>query len=549
MRVTLSLVAVLACAAAAPAQAATERCRGDSGEAAAAAERALARADWAGSARLYGCALGAGGNAAFAERAARTAFENGQRTQAVAHARRWLELAPDSDSARRHLAVGLLRLYDDAGAAAEFARLLPSGGDERARGYLALLAVLTEEGNETGAARVMDRLAAADAELAEAQYAASVLWQRAEDGTRALASARRALALRPGWELAVLAEIRALMTRGERATALELAAAAAQGGDPYARITHAWLLAAADRPEEATAIFEELRRAGGAAAAEAVAGLVAIALDAGRLDEAERLQGEAARSPQQADAVRWNLGRIAEERGRDADGARHYERITNGDRSVPAQLRAFRLWRRAGAPERAELLIDEFLAAQPGATRDIVAGVASQLVDEGQGEPAIALLDRALGALPDDDLRMARAFLLERLDRVPESVAELRAVLKRRPDDPVIQNALGYTLVDRTQRLAEGRRLIEQAIAVKPDSYAIQDSMGWALVREGRLAEGRDWLETAWRRSRDPEVAAHLGEAYFLLGRPEDARKLWDEALAENPDSRPLLRAIERRPR
>ncbi len=160
-----------------------------------------------------------------------------------------------------------------------------------------------------------------------------------------------------------------------------------------------------------------------------------------------------------------------------------------------------------------------------------------------------AVVDRALAVLPDDDLRMTRGFLLERLDRVPEAVADMRAVLKRRPEDPVIQNALGYTLVDRTRSLEEGHRLIERALAAKPDSFAVQDSMGWALVRLGRLEEGRTWLETAWARSEDPEVAAHLGETYWLLGRVDDARRLWDETLAKHPGSRPLLRAIERHPR
>ncbi|HEU0223880.1 MAG TPA: tetratricopeptide repeat protein, partial [Steroidobacteraceae bacterium] len=200
-------------------------------------------------------------------------------------------------------------------------------------------------------------------------------------------------------------------------------------------------------------------------------------------------------------------------------------------------------------PERAEMLLDDFLADEPGETREVVAGVASQLVEEGSGDAAIALMDRALTVLADDDLRLARGFLLERLDRVPEALADMRAVLKRRPDDPVVQNALGYTLVDRTRSLQEGRLLIERALAAKPDSYAIQDSMGWALVRLGRLEEGRTWLETAWIRSEDPEVAAHLGETYWLLGRVDDARRLWDETLAKHPDSRPLLRAIERHPR
>jgi tetratricopeptide (TPR) repeat protein len=73
--------------------------------------------------------------------------------------------------------------------------------------------------------------------------------------------------------------------------------------------------------------------------------------------------------------------------------------------------------------------------------------------------------------------------------------------------------------------------------------------MGWALVRLGRFEEGRVWLERAWERSEDPEVAAHLGETLWLQGHPDDARRIWDEALADNPDSPVLLRVIERHPR
>lgn len=546
----LLLAATLLLACASPAQAAAQRCGGAGAwDLAAAAERALARADWPASARLYGCAAAGSADPALAERATRVAFENGQIEAAVRLARRWLALQPGSEPARRHLATGLLRLYDDAAATAEFAALLRDAYGDRERGYLVLLGILSEEGNETGAARVMDRLASGDPDLAEAQYAASVLWQRAEDGGRALAAARRALALRAGWRMAELAEVRALAVRGEQAAALERVAALAADGDLFTRVNHAWMLLGADRRAEAAAVFEELRRAGGAAAGEGIGGLTAIAIDERRLDDARRLQEEVARDPQQADTVNWHLARIAEERGGAVESARHYERITSGARAVPAQLRAFRLWRAQGEHARAELLIDDFLAATPGETRDVVAGVANQLVDEGRGEAAVALVDRALAHLPDDDLLTARGFLLERLDRVPEAVADLRAVLRRRPDDPVIQNALGYTLVDRTRRLAEGHRLIERALAAKPDSFAIQDSMGWALVRLGRVDEGRSWLETAWARSEDPEVAAHLGEAYWLLGRHEDARRIWEESLAQHPGSRPLLRAIERHPR
>ena len=542
------LALLLSAGTAVPVVAAARCPAGDSYDLAVSAERALARAEWPLAARQYACAMQRSDDAALTERATRTAYDNQQLASAVAAARRWLELVPDSEIARRYLATGLLRLYDDDGAAQQFADLLKTSYPDRPRGYLALLGILAEERNETGAARVMDRLAAADPTIPEAQYAASALWQHAEDGNRALAAARHAMELRPDWRMAELAEVRALVTIGKRDEALEKSAKLAAGDDVFSRISHAWLLLGAERRAEATAIFEELQRSG-VAVSDAQEGLGAIALDERRFDDATKIFTGLARDPQNTETVLWNLGRIAELTGDEKLAARNYQRINSGSRSVAAQTRAARLMQKQGAPERAEILLDDFLAATPAATRDVVAGVGSALVEEGKGADAIALVDRALALMPDDDLRLARAFLLERLDRLPEAVADMRAVVARRPNDPVALNALGYTLVDRSIAIAEGERLIARAYAGKPDSFAIQDSMGWAQVRLGNLEEGRNWLARALENSRDPEVAAHLGETFWLQGKRDEARRVWDEALADNPESAPLMRAIERYPR
>jgi tetratricopeptide (TPR) repeat protein len=544
----LSLILLIG-AGTAEAHAGDLRCPGgDTWQVVVNAEKALALANWPEAARLYGCAAAKSDDAALAERATRIAYENHQLERAVAGARRWRELAPDSEVARRHLATSLLRVYDDEAAGAEFAELLNTSYTDRARGYIVLLGILAEEGNETGAARIMDRLAAADTGIAEAQYAAAVLWLRAEDAGRALAAAGRALELRADWRMAELVIVGAEAKLGRREDALATAARLAADGDAHSKLTYAWLLLELDRRSEAAKVFGEVRAAGGAAAGDALDGLAAIALDERRFEDAARLLNESSRDPKQMDLAQWRLARMADERDERANAARLYQRITTGPRAVTSQLRAYRLWRELGETERAELLIDDFLAISPADTREVVSGVASVLLEDGRGAEAIALIDRAYARLPDDGLLLARAFLLERLDRVPEAVADMRRVLSRRHGDPVAQNALGYTLVDRTNSVEEGHRLIAEALAAKPDSYAIQDSMGWALVRLGRLEEGRVWLENAWKNSEDPEVAAHLGETLWLMGHVDEARRTWNEALTENPDSRPLKRAIERHP-
>ena len=529
------------------ARATVESCpRGDTWSLSVDAERSLERGAWPEAARQYACAARASTDPAVAERATRAAYDNLQLERAVESANRWLELAPASEVARRYLATGLLRLYDEEAAAARFAELLTTSYADRGRGYTVLLGILSMESNDTGAARVMDSLVAADAELPEAQYAASMLWQRAENGAKALAAAERALALRPDFPQAEYARIRALTTVGRDEEALEYSARLAAAGDPFMRLGHAWQLLGEERRMEAVALFDELRRSGGPAAADAAAALASIAIDEKRLDDAARHLDEAGRDPQQAENLRWQRARIAEERGDKANAARLYQGIESGGRALGAQLRAYRLLREEGAPELAEMIIDDFLDSAPSGTADVASGVAAVLVEEGRGEEAIAIVDRARTILPDDGLLLARGFLLERLDRVPDAVEDMRAVAERRPNDPMALNALGYTLVDRTKSVEEGLRLIERAIAVKPDSYAIQDSMGWALVQAGNLEEGRTWLERAWERSEDPEVAAHLGETLWRMGREDEAKKLWDEALAANPDSPPLKRAIER---
>jgi hypothetical protein len=46
--------------------------------------------------------------------------------------------------------------------------------------------------------------------------------------------------------------------------------------------------------------------------------------------------------------------------------------------------------------------------------------------------------------------------------------------------------------------------------------------------------------------SRDPEIAAHLGEVLWVNGDREGAEEIWFESLGENPDSRVLQDVIDR---
>jgi Flp pilus assembly protein TadD len=139
-----------------------------------------------------------------------------------------------------------------------------------------------------------------------------------------------------------------------------------------------------------------------------------------------------------------------------------------------------------------------------------------------------------------------RAVLLDSDDRTTEAVKVFESLLKMRPRDGNIQNALGYTLADRKRQLARAESLIREAVAQRPDSAAFIDSLGWVRFRRGDKKGALPFLERAWRLSREAEIGAHLGEVLWAMGEKSKAREIWARAMVVAPESKPLRATIER---
>ena len=66
------------------------------------------------------------------------------------------------------------------------------------------------------------------------------------------------------------------------------------------------------------------------------------------------------------------------------------------------------------------------------------------------------------------------------------------------------------------------------------------------LYRLGRNDEALSELRRAFSMQKDPEIASHLGELLWVMGRKDEARKYFDEARKLDPDNRALKRALEK---
>jgi Flp pilus assembly protein TadD len=169
------------------------------------------------------------------------------------------------------------------------------------------------------------------------------------------------------------------------------------------------------------------------------------------------------------------------------------------------------------------------------------------LRDAGRAEEGEAVLEAALAADPTQpDLLYETAMLAERDNRIDVAEDRLRRLIAVKPDHAHAYNALGYSLAERNVRLDEAQSLIAKGLELSPDDPFILDSMGWVMFRRGDLKGALGYLERAFALRPDPEIAAHLGEVQWLLGRREDAERLWRSVAAQHPENSALESTIKR---
>ncbi len=144
-------------------------------------------------------------------------------------------------------------------------------------------------------------------------------------------------------------------------------------------------------------------------------------------------------------------------------------------------------------------------------------------------------IERSGSAVPWS-LLFLRGSMRERAGDWAGAEADLRAALALAPQEPILLNYLGYSLLDRGERVEEAGSLIERAAALKPEDGGIIDSLGWSLFRRGRYDEAVTRLEKA--ASLEPDdatISSHLGDAYWQVGRRIEARFRWRAALDLDP--------------
>ena len=188
------------------------------------------------------------------------------------------------------------------------------------------------------------------------------------------------------------------------------------------------------------------------------------------------------------------------------------------------------------------------IEARSGEDRVQMVQVEAQLLRDAKAwKEAFDMLSEAVGQFPDSyELLYDRAMAAERIDKIDVLEADLKRVIKMKPDYAHAYNALGYTLAEKTDRLEEAKDFIEKAYKLSPDDPFILDSLGWVNYRLGHVEDALKHLHAAYSSRNDPEIAAHLGEVLWKVGQHDEAQKIWRAALNENPNHESLITVMEK---
>lgn len=483
-----------------------------------------------------------------AMRAANIALKFGQPDKAAEAFRIWSETDPSSMTAKRMLSSVLLHIGKIDQAQNELAGLLKADEKHVAQNFLQIYQMLASYPDQAAALKLMRELAQPYPRVAEAHWAVSQLAHASGNGELALKEAQRARDLRPEWNMAVSLEAMLLLKKDPQRSLDLLHDYLSSHPDSHEiRMQYARELLDQKQFKAAREQFRYMadRNPDNPEFTYAIA---LISLQLNDLDSAEtELKQSLSKGKKDQGAVLYYLGQLSEAKKSDDDAIAYYRRIRDGDFLVPAQIRTAYLLGKQGHLAEARQVLHEIQPADDQQRAKLAMIEAQLLREASQFDEAYQVLDQALKKQPEDiDLLYETAMMADKIGKPGVFEKLMRKLIRIKPDYAQAYNALGYGMLERNEHIPEAMQLVEKALQLDPNDPSIMDSVGWGYYRSGKLDESIKMLRRAYAGDANPEIAAHLGEVLWMRGDKDEAKKIWQDSLKNNPGNEPLQAVIRK---
>jgi len=463
----------------------------------------------------------------------------------------WVEVEPDNAEARRNLASVFIRLARPIDAVTQYEKMLELLKDEDKPGYgfSVISSQLAREPDRELAMSVMEKLLETRQKDPYALFAQAHLAMRQARFEMALETLDKALEIKPDWSNAVILRSRILAMQGARGEALSYLEKVLQGDmskDIEVGLTYARMLTEARQLDKALEQFIRLADLDERnVEINYYAGVLALQLQ--KLDDAQKYLGKVLKMGRRLQETNYYLGQVAEQRNDLKSAINRYSFVRNGEFYFSAQLRIVSILADQNEYDKAREHLQTIRVDSSKQRMQLIL-LEGDLLREAQRYPdAKEYYTKLLTAMPNEtSIRYARALVAEKLGEIDLVESDLQAILKQEPANAQVLNALGYTLADRTNRYDEALKYIQRALELEPDDAAVVDSMGWVQYRMGNYQQAITHLRRATELSKDPEIAAHLGEVLWTSGDKDGAMEIWEGSLKENPNDKALMDIMKR---
>ncbi|MGZ4997459.1 MAG: tetratricopeptide repeat protein [Methylobacter sp.] len=479
----------------------------------------------------------------FAERAAKIAMymkDSNKMDEAVSL---WLKQDPNNLTASKIAALSALRTGNKQAAVEYLDKVLkidPAGFEKTA---LELASVLQRDGKSDFFYEVLDTLAVKNPHQAVVYFVQSLLAMEMKNNVLAEKKVQEALAIQPDWDKALIFQAQIAVFSGDlnkAKTLLKNASLKYPENDKLKKLL-AQVLIKATEYEAAGEIYQGIVQANPKDVESQIA-LALVHLQLKRDGKAEDIFKQLLDQPEWKDQASFYLGKIEEKREHTQKALAWFEKVTEGPLVFESAISAVSLLVKDKKFDEADSRLDLLSSQFPKQKLRIILMRAGLYGQQEQYEKAFNLLTEALADQPDQkDLLYTRALMAERINKPDVLEADLKKVLAKYPDDAEALNALGYSLLDNANRYAEAEKYLQHALKLQPNEAVIMDSFGWLQFKMGKLDQALDYLERAYAKQQESEIAAHLAEVLWALGRKEEARKIFNKAVKKAPEDEYLM--------
>jgi len=455
----------------------------------------------------------------------------------------WLKKEPQNLTARKLAVLASLKDGDKQKTQEHLSAMLDSDPAGFESAVLELANALQDEGKLPIVYDALETLSAQKPNQAIIHYLQAIIAMQMKDQRLAERKVEQALKLQPEWDKALAFQAQIAVMSGDFPKAVGFLRNVYLKYPDNQKIGKmlAQLLIKTGDYDEAGKVYQKLVEKDPKDFESSLAlALVHMQLD--REKEAEEILKKLLDQDEWREQARFYLGKLEEKRDNLKKALNWYDQVREEPFSFEAGIAAVNLLARDKQYDEAGSRLQSMRDSFPKEKTRIILMQAELLNQQKHYQEAYDVLTSALAEQPDSrELLYTRALIAERIGKLDVLESDLKKILAQYPDNAEALNALGYTLLGFPSRLTEAETYLQQALKLQPDEPVILDSYGWLLFKQGKAEKALEYLEQAYAKQKENEIAAHLAEVLWSLGRKDEARKLFDKAFKAAPEDEYLL--------